>query len=155
GKQVGGVVRVPEHVGRGLVDGHRPRTRGGVGLLARMDSQGFKPVTLLVGHDATSLAKAVAGTGPAACLGRPMPPVGRLLRWGPLRQRPARAGARGASKKPLRRERQNAHNDTVVRTPLSSLRTLRGPAGIGTSAANELPVAGLHRASPSAALDKS
>src|SRR5690606_34879219 len=33
--------------------------------------------------------------------------------------------------------------------------TSRRPAGIGTAAANELPVAGLHWASPSAALDKS
>src|SRR5690606_12052187 len=57
-----------------------------------------------------------------------------------------------ASKKPLHEERRHV---TLAFAPPSHLSGRLGPAGIGTAAANELPVAGLHRASPSATLDKS
>ena len=41
-EQRGGVVGILEHVGRGLVDRHRAGAGRGIGMLARMQAQGFE-----------------------------------------------------------------------------------------------------------------
>ncbi len=45
-----GVIGILEHVGRGLVDRDRTRSRHGIGMLARMEGQRFKAGRLRCGH---------------------------------------------------------------------------------------------------------
>ena len=49
-EQCGGVVGILEHVRRGLVDRDRARSRHGIGMLSRMEGQGFKAGRLRCGH---------------------------------------------------------------------------------------------------------
>src|SRR5690606_15873093 len=116
-EQVGGVVRVAEDVGRGLVDGHRPGTRRRVGLLPRVHGQGFKAVALGVGHRLNLLY----GGSQAAILCRRRTALLSTADGATGCQTVAQPSeswpdAR-ASKKPLRRERHNVQTAFVVLHP--------------------------------------